>query len=212
MARQMQQSPWRLVRVGLLCALAAIGAWFGSQWLASDPGSSEDVFKRLQAGMTQGEAVAVIRTCNPDTVEGLYSEGTTTEGRSFSSVRFRVPFFDDLPPPQDIKSCVLSVYANDGRDLEVVLGPGGIVSAKRISPGVWEHRVDKVLGTLVRARTDLFSGSWWRDQLRKSYRSTRVRIFLAAVLLLASVWTIRRTITRRALSRAQTSEPSRAAC
>jgi hypothetical protein len=156
--------------------------------------------------MTQAEAVAVIRTYNPYTVEGLYSEGTTTNGRPFSSVRFRVPFFDDLLPPQDIGSCVLSVCANDGRDLEVVLGPGGIVTAKNISPGIWEHRVDKVLGTLVRTKADLLSGSWWRDQLRKSSRSIRVRIFLAAMLLLASVWTIRRTITHRRLTRAQTAD------
>jgi hypothetical protein len=190
----------------LLCAVAAIGSWFETQWLASDPGSSEDIFKRLQVGMTQREAVTVIRTYNPYTVEGLYSEGTTTDGQSFSSVRFRLPFFDDLPPPHQIKSCLLSVCANDGRDLDIVLGPGGIVSAKSISPGVWEHRVDRVLDTLDRARTDLLSGLWWRDQLRKSYHSIRVRIFLAAVLLLASVWIIR----RRASLRRKVFQPSSA--
>jgi hypothetical protein len=216
MTRIVQRYRWWLLRVGLLTGLTAISAWVGSRWLASDFGSSEDVFKRVRIGMTQNEAVAVLRTYNPYTVEGLYWSGTTTDGRLFHSpCWFEVPYFDDLPPPQEIENSVLGIVANDGRHVEVILGPGGTVSGKGLTPGVWEYRLDQVHGALSRARTDLLSGLWWENQLSKANRSLNRRWHyilpgLAAGLLLASAWTVRRRIARRGPIPIQRTEPSRA--
>jgi hypothetical protein len=91
--------------------------------------------------------------------------------------------------------------------VEVVLGPGGIVAEKRLSPGVWEYRLDHVHQKLAQARSDLASGSWWGEQFRKTSRSIKHRRRYAApclaALLLVSAWLLQRRAARRRLSQAR---------
>jgi hypothetical protein len=157
--------------------------------------------------MGQDEAVAVLRTYDPDNIDSLYAEGTTTEGRSWAGTSFETPWFHDLPPAPEIAHCVLIVWDNDGRKVEVTLEPGGIVTGKRLSPGVWQYRLDHACHALARAGTDLASGPWWNGQLHKVNRSVRrrwqrVAQCLAAGLLLASVWILWRRVVRCGLSQA----------
>jgi hypothetical protein len=158
--------------------------------------------------MDQKEAVAVLRTWAPSSIDGAYSEGTTTQGRSWARLNISNPLFEDLPPPQEVARCVLTVSDDSGREIEVVLGPGGVVSGKRLSPGVWQERLHRASRALGDAATDLASGSWWGEQLRKACRSLQRRRYagpcLAAAFLLVSVWVLRR---RRARYRVRRAEP-----
>jgi hypothetical protein len=159
--------------------------------------------------MTQEEAVAVLRTYDPGRIDGVYAEGTTRQGRSWSGTSLFGESFADLPPPEDTARCVLTVTDDDCWEVEVVLGPGGIVSAKRISPGVWEYRLREACRVLTLAAADLVSGSWWKEQFRKTCRSLRrrrgrARPCLAVILVLVSAWALRR---RRARSQGRRAVP-----
>jgi hypothetical protein len=115
--------------------------------------------------------------------------------------------FEDLPPPQEVARCVLTVSDDYGREVELVLGPGGVVSGKRLSPGVWEERLHSASRALGDAATDLASGSWWWGQLRKACRSLQRGRYagpcLAAAFLLVSVWVLRRRRARHGARRAE---------
>jgi hypothetical protein len=152
--------------------------------------------------------VAVLRTYHPYNIGGLHSEGATKDGRAWGGTYLEGPLFEDLPPPQEIAHCVLNVWDNNDQEVEVILGPGGIVSGTRLSPGVSQFRLNRVCHALARARTDLLSGWWWNDQLRKDHRSLRRRWHyvapcLAVGLLLASAWILRRRIASCGLSQAR---------
>jgi hypothetical protein len=204
MVRQVRHYLWRLLGAGLLFGLA-VGAWCGSRWLAAEPGSSEDVFARIRVGMSQEEAVAVLRTYGPYKIDGVYSEGTTKQGHSWTRMHVCRDLYGDLPPPQEVVRCILTVCSEDGREVEVVLGPGGIVAAKRLSPGVWQYRLQETHRVVDRAASDLISGSWWRAQLHKTSRSLRHRRryavpCLAVVLVIVSAWVLQRRIITRTRS------------
>src|SRR5262245_47889893 len=132
---------WWLVQAGLLSGLALL-AWLGWRWLDRSEGNSEVVFSRVRVGMSQDEAVEVLRTFEASS--GRWSSGTTTDGRSFHTLHDGHPLLDDLPPPRDMQHCVLNALDSYGREIEVTFGPGGTVTGKRLSPGVWEYRWDKV--------------------------------------------------------------------
>lgn len=42
------------------------------------------MFARIRIGMSQEEAVAVLRTYDPYKIDGAYSEGTTKQGHSWT--------------------------------------------------------------------------------------------------------------------------------
>jgi len=212
MVQQIRRYLWRLLGAGLLLGLA-VGAWCGSRWLAAEPGSSEDVFARIRVGMSQEEAVAVLRTYAPYKIDGAYSEGTTKQGHSWTRINVCHDLYAELPPPQEVVRCILTVYGEDGREVEVVLGHGGIVADKRLSPGAWQYRLQETHRVLDRAASDLISGSWWREQLHKASRSLRHRRryavpCLAVVLVMVSAWVLRRRIARHGLNRAEPSPAS----
>jgi hypothetical protein len=197
MTRLARRYRWQLLWVGLVSGLA-IGPWFVCRWTAPEPGWSEDVFARVRIGMSRDETVAVLRTHNG--TDGLYSEGATSDGRSWSHLES--PSFEGLPPAQEIAHGTLTVGGDDGREIEVILGPGGFVSDKRLSPGVWQYRLDRTCHALACARHDVSSERWWDDQLRKTEHSLRrrrqyVAPCLAAGLLLTSAWAVRRRVARR---------------
>jgi hypothetical protein len=212
MIQKVRRSRWRILGAGLLFGLA-IGAWWGYRWLSAEPGSLEEGFARIRIGMSRDEAVSVLRACDPYKIDGLHSEGTTKEGRSWAGTNIEGELFEDLPPPEEIAHCVFGVWDNEGRDLEVVLGPGGIVSGKRLSPGVWEYRWHEARLVLTRAAADLVSGSWWGEQVHKAFRSLRRRWYagpcLAAVFLLVSMWVLRRRIARYGLRPGRTESTGR---
>lgn len=199
-----------LVGIGLFLGVVGV-VWLGCSWLAPEPGSSEDVFARVQIGMNQEEAVAVLRSYSPDTTEGHYSTGTTKDGRSLDRFHPERPAFESLPSPDEIEYCVLTVDDKDGRMVEIILSRGGTVSGKRLSPGIWEYRVDKVHRAIARVRYDLLGRSWWEDQLHKVHRSLRRNgitsrwVWLLGLVLLA-VWTLRRGKTRRRLGQTQSGQ------
>jgi hypothetical protein len=204
MAQQVRRSRWGLLGAGLLGL--AVGAWGISRWLAAEPGSAEDVFSRIRVGMTQEEAVAILRTYDPGRIDGVYAEGTTRQGRSWSGTSLFGDSFADLPPPEDTARCVLTVTDDDCWEVEVVLGPGGIVSGKHISPGVWEYRLREACRVVTLAAADVVSGSWWGEQYRKTCRSLRrgryARPCLVVVLVLVSAWALRRRRARSQVCRA----------
>jgi hypothetical protein len=81
--------------------------------------------------MSQQEAVRLLS--NFEDADSLYSDVSTRDGTSMS----RAHFFDnykELPPPEKIERGVLTVLANDGQEMEVTLGRGGVVTGKRLVP------------------------------------------------------------------------------
>ena len=136
---------WWLVGAAFLGGFA-VAAWFGLRWLAQSEGNSEQAFARLRVGMSQHEAVEVLRTF--DASSGRSSQGITTDGREFHTGHYDHPALDDLPPPSEIESCTLRGLDSYGRELEVILGPGGVVASKSLSPGWWEYRWDKAYRSL----------------------------------------------------------------
>jgi hypothetical protein len=173
---------WWLVAAGFLCGVA-VAAWFGFRWLARSEGNSEEVFSRIRVGMSQHEVVKVLLTF--DASSGRFSWGVTTDGREFQTLHLGHPSMDDLPPPNEIESGVLTALDSYGREIEVPLGSGGIVSGKRLSPGVWEYRWNKAYREL-------------RDkpyrQLLYKYRYSALGLFVG--LLLPSAWVLRRCASR----------------
>ena len=187
MVPKLRRYRWRLVGAGLLFGLA-VAAWFGWRWLDRYEGNSEEVFARLRVGMSQQEAVEVLATF--DSSSGQYSWGVTTDGREFGSLHLHSRSMDDLPPPQEIESCVMSDLDNDGREIEVTLGPGGTVSGKRLTPGVWEYRWDKAYRALRDKPYGALLSKYWS-------RYRHIAFGLTAGLVLASAWMLRRRAARR---------------
>lgn len=213
MIQKVRRYLWRLLGVGLLLSLA-VAAWCGSRWFDAEPGSAEDVFARIRIGMSQEEAVAVLRTYDHYKIDGAYSEGTTKQEHSWSRIDMCRDLYKDLPSPQEVVRCLLTVNVEDGREIEVALGHGGIVADKRLSPDVWQYRLQQTHRVLDRASSDLISGSWWREQLRKASRSLRHRRqysvpFLAVVLVMVPAWVLRRRRARLGLNQARASAPPR---
>lgn len=122
MPRLVRRHYWVLVTTGLL-ALAL--------WLSLPrpilPGSLEDLYLHVRVGMTKAEVVELI--CGCQDVDGCYSNGITMGGQSFADIGTKP--LSDLPPQQDIFHCVLKVEDTEGWEVEVTLGPGGIVTSKR---------------------------------------------------------------------------------
>jgi hypothetical protein len=182
-----RRCPWKLVAVALLFPVA-VAAVFGSRWLAPVPGSSEDVLARVRVGMSQQEAVAVLQTHNH--IDGLAFSGRTKSGQTLGRLH---DSFKDLPPPQEIDHGVLTVLDSDGRELEIVLGPGGTVSQKRLTPGVWAYRLEKV-GRAVRDR------NYYLAKVRHSLakRAHPIGLGFAAGMVVLSAWKLRHGLARRA--------------
>jgi hypothetical protein len=106
-------------------------------------------------------------------IDSLSAKGTTRAGASWAGTSLEGPWFKDLPPGPEIAQCVLTIWDNEGREVEVTLGPGGIVTGKRLSPGAWQYRLDLARNALARGVTDLSRSRWWSDQFHKADRSVR---------------------------------------
>jgi hypothetical protein len=189
---------WFLILV-LLLGLVILG-WCGSRWLAAEPGSAEEMYADVRIGMTRDEVVAIFRT-HWYIIDGLYSEGTTLGEHSWSRCHVTGPAFHDLPPSSEVRHCVLTVLDRTGREVEVVIGADGLVSDKRITPGVLRDRLDGASRALAGAAEDLSSEAWWRQQARKMSRSMRWKwpyLAICAVVgvVLASAWLLRRGLGR----------------
>jgi hypothetical protein len=111
----------------------------GWRWLDRYQGNSEEVYSQIRVGMSKAEVVSVLRRF--DAGSGRYSFGVTTDGEQFNSFHTGL---DDLPQAEEIEYAVLSALDSYGREIEVTLGPGGIVANKTLSPDVWEYRWHKL--------------------------------------------------------------------
>jgi hypothetical protein len=170
----------------VVCAfgLAIRAGW---RWLDKSGGNSEQVFSQIRLGMSKAEVIPVLLRFEADS--GRYSFGATTDGEQFNT--FHTGLYD-LPPAGDIEYAVLSGLDRYGREIEVTLGQGGIVTSKRLSPGVWEYRWEK----LTRAIRDIP----YRVTHSK-YRNT-ILVLGSTLLLLSTVllgrWVWRSLVRRRA--------------
>lgn len=128
---RMRRYCWCLV---VLAALASV-VWIIVPRRAP-AGSLEALYDRVRVGMTQQQAVELLWGC-PD-VDVAFSNGTTKGGVSFAHLGNMV--VEEMPPPQDIRRCVLKVEDTDGWEVEVTLGPGGVVTGKRYTaPDLWAY-------------------------------------------------------------------------
>jgi hypothetical protein len=130
--RLFQKRYWAFAAGLLLAALGVI--WFA---LRPDPlpGALGEVFVRLRVGMSQSEAVALIQDFGTANVDCYYYRGLTRDGRPFSGCCQ----FDGLPSAQVVAQGELEVYDDDGRELVIALGTGGIVSGIRLRSPHWRE-------------------------------------------------------------------------
>jgi hypothetical protein len=140
MVQTLRRYRWCLALVALLSAFAW-ASWLSCRWLARTEGNSEAVCARLQVGMSENEAVEILRTF--DQCGDASSKGKTTDGR-----RFRLTYsahlpWTDLPPPSEIENCVLKADDDYGREVKVCLGRGGTITSTQLTPGFWRHRGEK---------------------------------------------------------------------
>jgi hypothetical protein len=166
-----------LVAAGLVCVVAVVAA-FGLQSFAKSEGNAEPTFSRIRLGMSQQEVVQVLLAF--DASSGRHSRGVTTNGREFVTFHYGHPSMDDLSAPEQMASCVLTAMDSYGREIDVTLGPGGVVVGKRLSPGVWEYRWHKA----------------YRELRDKPYRALLYKYRFGALallvgLLLTSTWVLR---------------------
>ena len=117
---------WWLVGAGLLFGVA-VATWFSPRQTTR---SLRDMFSRVRVGMSQDEALAVLRTFKPDT-DGLFSFGATNDGSFARPLNLVDPYSGGLPLPQEIKHCRLTIIDCEGREVEIILGQGGTVTDKR---------------------------------------------------------------------------------
>jgi hypothetical protein len=132
-----------VVVVGLLSF--AVGAAWTLSLLTDDPSDRQGIFLRIRIGMSLDEAIAAADKFGD--CDALYIEGQTRSGRSFDSL---VVTPRDLPIPQEVQHGVLSVEDTNGDSVDVILGPGAIVTGKRFNPyssvDLWLHRLHQVFG------------------------------------------------------------------
>jgi hypothetical protein len=132
-----------------LCWVAVVLlAWSASCETAPESGSMEDLYKRVRVGMSQQQAVAALLAGDHDHIETLYVSGTDRRGR-----RFMTPFsFEGMPPASEIRDAELIVTCSTGESVEVSLGRGGVVTAKKYVPDpdepsqYWLHRLHLIFG------------------------------------------------------------------
>jgi hypothetical protein len=86
-------------------------------------------------------------TAVADHADCMYINGKTKSGRSFDSL---VVTPRDLPIASEVQHGELSVEAADGGEVDIFLGPGGIVASKSFNPEsiveLWLHRLHRVFG------------------------------------------------------------------
>jgi hypothetical protein len=141
-SQQARRFCWFASVLGLL--LLAVGAAWTISYLTADPGNRlENMFAQVRIGMSMDEAIAAVS----HDADCMYIEGKTRSGRSFDSL---VVFHENLPIPQEVQHGVLSVGEGTGDYLDIILGPGGVVTGKRFDPyswgDLWLHRLHQVFG------------------------------------------------------------------
>ncbi len=128
-------------RVALLLLAAAVMCTLGSQ-RPRLPGSLGVIAAQVRVGMSQDEAIALIRTSYQERpkydIPRLYADGRTHDERSFG--RYFDWAFDDFPPADQVAWAELDIDDDNGRDLIVTFGPGGVVTSVRLkSDSAWEE-------------------------------------------------------------------------
>jgi hypothetical protein len=123
------------------------------------------VAAEVNVGMSRDEFVALIRTClhkgAANDCARLYVNGRTRAGQEFGS--YCDWEFDKLPPADQVESAELNVDDDQGRDLIIALGPGGVVTELRLeSDSVWQE----LRYTLARGT----GWSGWRSLVRDRHQ------------------------------------------
>jgi hypothetical protein len=137
---QLKQGRCICLMIAVVFLGLSVAAWYGWRWLCQGEGNTAEVFSLLQVGMSQEDALQILQTFEASSCQSCH--GATADGRAFSTLH--LPSVNDLPPPEEIDYCILQAEDYHGREIEVTLGQGGIVSSKRLSPGVWTIRWKKV--------------------------------------------------------------------
>ena len=120
----------RSLWLSLCCLALVLAAWSVSRLMAPASGSIEDLYARIQVGMTKQEAIAALQAGDHDYVECIYVSGTNMRGQRFSTFFS----FEGMPPASEIHEAELAVTCNTGESVEVTLGEGGGVTAKMYVP------------------------------------------------------------------------------
>lgn len=193
----MQRPQWALVAFALLSLLALAG-WLGWRWVDSESGPAEAIYSRVQVGMTREQAVAVLLD-HDNSIDTLWLEWTTRDGKSVGQYLIGDDSYDRLPPPDEVVSWAVRFSDRQGRDVDIAFGPDGRVVDTRLTPGVLEGRLEIASRAICGGFNDLASAEWWGQQPRKLHRSLCRRPWPylacgAVVVLLALWWALRRRL------------------
>jgi hypothetical protein len=118
---------WCVAGIGVGLLFGIVLVWSDSPLTPPAPGSMQDVFAQVRVGMARDEAVTILKTYDGQ-IDCIYVSGTLMDGRSFSDLGF-----NGLPPAAEIDQGVLTLADEYCESVEVVFGPGGIVTAKNYS-------------------------------------------------------------------------------
>jgi hypothetical protein len=95
------------------------------------------VAQRVQIGMSQHEVVSLILGSGGENLDALFVNGVTQDGRPISGMA--MSSLRSLPPASQVLWLDVEMGDDDGRELVIALGAGGVVTGTRLrSPWVWE--------------------------------------------------------------------------
>jgi hypothetical protein len=118
---------WFAITGGLFLLVAIL--WLLSFHASPLDGVVKLAAERVNPGMSQDEAVAVIRQCGTVNLNTYYFQGATHDGRSFTGC---IDLYQ-LPPAAEVAWAELNVSGEDGNELFIDLGPGGVVTGVRLN-------------------------------------------------------------------------------
>lgn len=113
----------------LILVLTAGVGWLGGRRVPL-PGALGRVAAGVRVGMPQAEVVALIQSSGSDNLDTYYVRGATRDGRPFSCCCG--VGFDRLPTAEAVAWGELELDDEQGRELVITLGPGGVVSSVRL--------------------------------------------------------------------------------
>jgi hypothetical protein len=142
----MRLRPRWLVAIGVLAGTVA-AAPIVSRLVAPGPGPLKDALSRVRVGMSQDEAVAILRSAD-EFIDLIYVIGESKDGKPLLP-GLCLRGFNDLPRAGDVEHAKVELLDREGHCFAVLLGQNGVVTGKRFSPSCPSESLTEWLAHLL---------------------------------------------------------------